>query len=321
MDEGDANLFDPLMGAKEAGGESNDGVMVEDLLGGFSQMVPPDSKPAVDSSGGPTNSSATSFFLLDLDTVGGGETSAPDFMVGKTEALRPTSAMESISDNSEVLSITEVNLPMGDNGNDDALMSGFFNDVLQADSSVPDGATLANAASVQIAMDSSATTSSETTLVGEDMMTATGTSASGNGLIMGASEENLDSIMDLEVPSELVTRDLFETTEVEPMSGGGGEGGGRLVKVSTLENLVTEEEEEVFGETVIGEVVKQPPQLAGELGGNALSDEHPLASELRPIFEMFDSEGKGWIGVDQLEELCRSQGQVTSLLSDTFGLL
>ena len=317
MDKGDANLFDPLMGAKEAGGESNDGVMVEDLLGGFSEMVPPDSKPAVDLSGGPTNSSATSFFLLDLDT--GGETSAPDFMVGKTDALRPTSAMESISDNSEVLSITEVNLPMGDNGNDDALMSGFFNDVLQADSSVPDGATLANSATVQIAMDSSATTSSETTLVGEDMMTATGTSASGNGLIMGASEENLDSIMDLEVPSEPVTRDLFETTEVEPMSGGGGEGSGRLVKVSTLENLVTEEE--VFGETVIGEVVKQPPQPASELGGNALSDGHPLASELRPIFEMFDSEGKGWIGVDQLEELCRSQGQVTSLLSDTFGLL
>ena len=309
MDQVDANLFDPLMGAKEGGGgpsgESN-GVMVEDLLGGFSEMVPPDLK-AVDPSAGPANGSATSFFLLDLDTGGGGETSAPDFMVGKTGALRPTSAMESISDNSEVLSITEANLPMGNDGNnDDALMSGFFNDVLQADSA-PDGATLANAATVQIAMDGATTSSSETTLVGEETVTATGF---GNGLMMGASEENLDSIMDLEVPTSEPSRDLFDTvTEVEPMLGGGVEGSGRLVKVSTLENLVTEEKEEgVIGgdKTVNGEVVKQPP-------GTVLSDddEHPLASQLRPVFEMFDPEGKGWIGVDQLQELCQSQGQVT----------
>ena len=294
MDQGDANLFDPLVvvGAKEAGGGQSDGVMVEDLLGGFSEMVAPDSKPG--ESNGPTNSSATSFFLLDLDS-GGGDTSAPNFMIGKTEAARPTSAVDSISDNSEVLSITEATLPMGDAGND-ALMSGFFNDVLQADS-VPDGATLANAATVQVALHTP-TTSSETTLVGEDMVAAVG-----SGLIMGASEENLDSIMDLEVPVVEPARDLFDTTEVEPM-----EGGGRLVKVSTVENLVTGEEG-VIGGTVTSEVVKQ---LDGG-GVDAVSDvdvEHPLASELRPIFEMFDTEGKGWIGVDQLEELCRSQGQV-----------
>ena len=319
MDQVDANLFDPLMGAKEGGGgpsgESN-GVMVEDLLGGFSEMVPPDLK-AADPSAGPTNGSATSFFLLDLDTGGGGETSAPDFMVGKTGALRPTSAMGSISDNSEVLSITEANLPMGNDGNnDDALMSGFFNDVLQADSA-PDGATLANAATVQIAMDGATTSSSETTLVGEETVTATGF---GNGLMMGASEENLDSIMDLEVPPSEPSRDLFDTvTEVEPMLGGGLEGSGRLVKVSTLENLVTEKEEGVIGgdKTVNGEVVKHPPQF-GEVD-TVLSDaavepddEHPLASQLRPVFEMFDPEGKGWIGVDQLQELCRSQGQVST---------
>ena len=316
MDQGDANLFDPLMGAKEAGGDKSNGVMVEDLLGGFSEMVAPDLKAA--DSTNPTNGSATSFFLLDLDTGGGGgDTSAPDFMLGKSDAMmRPTSAVESISDNSEVLSISETNLPMGDNGSDDALMSGFFNDVLQADG-LPDGGTLANAATVQGAMDSSATTSSETTLVGEeDMMTAATATAVGNGvMMMGASEENLDSIMDLEVPTAEPTRDLFDTTEVEAMPG--GEGSGRLVKVSTLENLVTEEEGEggVIGETVNGEVVKHPPQL-GELGGTELSDdEHPLASELRPVFEMFDPEGKGWIGVDQLEELCQSQGQVTSFSS------
>ena len=171
-------------------------------------MVAPDSKPG--ESNGPTNTSATSFFLLDLDS-GGGDTSAPNFMIGKTEAARPTSAVDSISDNSEVLSITEATLPMGDN---DALMSGFFNDVLQADS-VPDGATLANAATVQVALHS-ATTSSENTLVGEDMMAAVG-----SRLIMGASEENLDSIMDLEVPVVEPARDLFDTTEVEPMPGGG----------------------------------------------------------------------------------------------------
>ena len=314
MDQGDANLFDPLMGAKEAGGESN-GVMVEDLLGGFSEMVAPDLKAA--DSTNPTNGSATSFFLLDLDTGGGGgDTSAPDFMLGKSDAMmRPTSAVESISDNSEVLSISETNLPMGDNGSDDALMSGFFNDVLQADC-LPDGGTLANAATVQGAMDSSATTSSETTLVGEeDMMTAATATAVGNGvMMMGASEENLDSIMDLEVPTAEPTRDLFDTTEVEAMPGGGGSG--RLVKVSTLENLVTEEEG-VIGETVNGEVVKHPPQF-GEVD-TVLSDaavepddEHPLASQLRPVFEMFDPEGKGWIGVDQLQELCRSQGQVST---------
>jgi len=220
--------------------------------------------------------------------------------------------MESISDNSEVLSITEANLPMGNDGNnDDALMSGFFNDVLQADSA-PDGATLANAATVQIAMDGATTSSSETTLVGEETVTAT---AFGNGLMMGASEENLDSIMDLEVPPSEPSRDLFDTvTEVEPMLGGGLEGSGRLVKVSTLENLVTEEKEEgVIGgdKTVNGEVVKQPP-------GTVLSDddEHPLASQLRPVFEMFDPEGKGWIGVDQLQELCRSQGQDVSGLAE-----
>ena len=314
MDQGDANLFDPLMGAKEAGGESN-GVMVEDLLGGFSEMVAPDLKAA--DSTNPTNGSATSFFLLDLDTGGGGgDTPAPDFMLGKSDAMmRPTSAVESISDNSEVLSISETNLPMGDNGSDDALMSGFFNDVLQADC-LPDGGTLANAATVQGAMDSSATTSSETTLVGEeDMMTAATATAVGNGvMMMGASEENLDSIMDLEVPTAEPTRDLFDTTEVEAMPG--GEGSGRLVKVSTLENLVTEEEG-VIGETVNGEVVKHPPQF-GEVD-TVLSDaavepddEHPLASQLRPVFEMFDPEGKGWIGVDQLQELCRSQGQVST---------
>ena len=315
---GDANLFDPLVvvGAKEAGGGQSDGVMVEDLLGGFSEMVAPDSKPG--ESNGPTNSSATSFFLLDLDS-GGGDTSAPNFMIGKTEAARPTSAVDSISDNSEVLSITEATLPMGDAGND-ALMSGFFNDVLQADS-VPDGATLANAATVQVALHS-ATTSSETTLVGarltrktegmrpfpgedEDILEAAADNAKDMRaqLIMGASEENLDSIMDLEVPVVEPARDLFDTTEVEPMVGGG-----RLVKVSTVENLVTGEEG-VIGGTVTSEVVKQ---LDGG-GGDAVSDvdvEHPLASELRPIFEMFDTEGKGWIGVDQLEELCRSQGQV-----------
>ena len=61
MDQGDANLFDPLMGGKEGGGGESNGVMVEDLLGGFSEMVPPDSK-SVDSSAGPSNGSATSFF-------------------------------------------------------------------------------------------------------------------------------------------------------------------------------------------------------------------------------------------------------------------
>ena len=326
MDQGDANLFDPLMvGAKEAGGESN-GVMVEDLLGGFSEMVPPDLKAADPN---PANGSATSFFLLDLDTGGGNasEISAPDFMLGKTGAalIRPTSALESMSDNSEVLSITEANLPMGNDGNndDDALMSGFFNDVLETDS-VPDRATLANAATVQIAMmDSSATTSSETTLVGKEMVSA---AAFGHGLTaMGASEENLDSIMDLEIPASEPSRDLFDTvTEVEPMCGGEG----RLVKVSTVENLVTEEgvienleDEAVIGggdRTVNGEVVKKPPHQFNGEGGIELSDEHPLASQLKPVFEMFDPEGKGWIGVDQLQELCRSQGQVISLLSQAY---
>ena len=128
----------------------------------------------------------------------------------------------------------------------------------------------------------------------------------GNGLLLGASEENLDSIMDLEVPTE-PSRDLFDTTEVEPMHNEAS-GNGRLVKVSTVENLVTEEEG-VIGEPVIGEDVKQLLSV----GGKALSDEeveHPLAKELRPIFEMFDPEGKGWIGVEQLQELCQSQGQV-----------
>ena len=305
MDQGHADLFDPLLEGKEAGGgpgNGSDGVMVEDLLGGFSQLVAPDSK--VGDGNGPATSSATSFFLLDLDTgAGGGNAPATDFKIGTTEALRPTSAIESISDNSDVLSITEANLPM-DEGND-ALMSGFFNDVLQADS-VPDGATLANAATVQNALHStSATSSSETTLVGEDMTAAV--TSMGNGLLLGASEENLDSIMDLEVPTE-PSRDLFDTTEVEPMHNVAG-GNGRLVKVSTVENLVTEEEG-VIGEPVIGEDVKQLLSV----GGKALSDEeveHPLAKELRPIFEMFDPEGKGWIGVEQLQELCQSQGQVT----------
>ena len=307
MDQGHADLFDPLLEGKEAGGgpgNGSDGVMVEDLLGGFSQLVAPDSK--VGDGNGPATSSATSFFLLDLDTgAGGGNAPATDFKIGTTEALRPTSAIESISDNSDVLSITEANLPM-DEGND-ALMSGFFNDVLQADS-VPDGATLANAATVQNALHSastnSATTSSETTLVGEDMTAAV--TSMGNGLLLGASEENLDSIMDLEVPTE-PSRDLFDTTEVEPMHNEPS-GNGRLVKVSTVENLVTEEEG-VIGEPVIGEDVKQLLSV----GGKALSDEeveHSLAKELRPIFEMFDPEGKGWIGVEQLQELCQSQGQV-----------
>ena len=69
------------------------------------------------------------------------------------------------------------------------------------------------------------------------------------------------------------------------------------------------EEEGVIGEPVIGEDVKQLLSV----GGKALSDEeveHSLAKELRPIFEMFDPEGKGWIGVEQLQELCQSQGQV-----------
>ena len=305
MDQGHADLFDPLLEGKEAGGgpgNGSDGVMVEDLLGGFSQLVAPDSK--VGDANGLATSSATSFFLLDLDTGGGGGGDVPvtDFKIGTTEALRPTSAIESISDNSDVLSITEANLPM-DEGND-ALMSGFFNDVLQADS-VPDGATLANAATVQNALHStSATSSSETTLVGEDMTAAV--TSMGNGLLLGASEENLDSIMDLEVPTE-PSRDLFDTTEVEPMHNVAG-GNGRLVKVSTVENLVTEEEG-VIGEPVIGEDVKQLLSV----GGKALSDEeveHSLAKELRPIFEMFDPEGKGWIGVEQLQELCQSQGQV-----------
>ena len=304
MDQGHADLFDPLLEGKEAGGgpgNGSDGVMVEDLLGGFSQLVAPDSK--VGDGNGPATSSATSFFLLDLDTgAGGGNAPATDFKIGTTEALRPTSAIESISDNSDVLSITEANLPM-DEGND-ALMSGFFNDVLQADS-VPDGATLANAATVQNALHStSATSSSETTLVGEDMTAAV--TSMGNGLLLGASEENLDSIMDLEVPTE-PSRDLFDTTKVEPMHNEPS-GNGRLVKVSTVENLVTEEEG-VIGEPVIGEDVKQLLSV----GGKALSDEeveHSLAKELRPIFEMFDPEGKGWIGVEQLQELCQSQGQV-----------
>ena len=305
MDQGHADLFDPLLEGKEAGGgpgNGSDGVMVEDLLGGFSQLVAPDSK--VGDGNGPATSSATSFFLLDLDTGGGGGGDVPvtDFKIGTTEALRPTSAIESISDNSDVLSITEANLPM-DEGND-ALMSGFFNDVLQADS-VPDGATLANAATVQNALHStSATSSSETTLVGEDMTAAV--TSMGNGLLLGASEENLDSIMDLEVPTE-PSRDLFDTTEVEAMHNEPS-GNGRLVKVSTVENLVTEEEG-VIGEPVIGEDVKQLLSV----GGKALSEEeveHPLAKELRPIFEMFDPEGKGWIGVEQLQELCQSQGQV-----------
>ena len=306
MDQGHADLFDPLLEGKEAGGgpgTGSDGVLVEDLLGGFSQLVAPDSK--VGDANSPATSSATSFFLLDLDTSGGGgDAPATDFKIGATEALRPTSAIESISDNSDVLSITEANLPM-DEGND-ALMSGFFNDVLQADS-VPDGATLANAATVQNALHSASatsTTSSETTLVGEDMTAAV--TSMGNGLLLGASEENLDSIMDLEVPTE-PSRDLFDTTEVEPMHKEAS-GNGRLVKVSTVENLVTEEEG-VIGEPVIGEDVKQLLSV----GGKALSDEeveHPLAKELRPIFEMFDPEGKGWIGVEQLQELCQSQGQV-----------
>ena len=307
MDQGHADVFDPLLEGKEAGGgpgTGSDGVLVEDLLGGFSQLVAPDSK--VGDANSPATSSATSFFLLDLDTGGGGgDAPATDFKIGATEALRPTSAIESISDNSDVLSITEANLPM-DEGND-ALMSGFFNDVLQADS-VPDGATLANAATVQNALHSastnSATTSSETTLVGEDMTAAV--TSMGNGLLLGASEENLDSIKDLEVPTE-PSRDLFDTTEVEPMHKEAS-GNGRLVKVSTVENLVTEEEG-VIGEPVIGEDVKQLLSV----GGKALSDEeveHPLAKELRPIFEMFDPEGKGWIGVEQLQELCQSQGQV-----------
>ena len=61
MDQGHADLFDPLLEGKEAGGgpgTGSDGVLVEDLLGGFSQLVAPDSK--VDDAKGPATSSAHS---------------------------------------------------------------------------------------------------------------------------------------------------------------------------------------------------------------------------------------------------------------------
>ena len=303
--------------------DSDGGVMVQDLLGGFTEVVATDTKPQEKVE---TSTSATSFFLLDLDSGGGGSDnvvgqSAPptNFLLGGGQEARPVSAMDSMSDNSEVLSISEANLPM-DKADGEELLSGFFfNDVLQADSGL---STLATAATVEASIHSNQTSSE--TLVASDLIMDR----------VGGSEENMDSIMDLDIPPDntKIEDSSFQTT-VEELGQGMVDteedrtsenlvmtsnpldpvvkdeethdavdaGEGRLVKMDTSENLVMTTD-------LMDPVVKEEDKTAEKQ--DAELEEHPLAAELLPVFEMCDPEGKGWISVGQLEELCRAQGQV-----------
>ena len=311
------------------GSDSDGGVMVQDLLGGFTEMVATDNKPQEKVA---TNTSTTSFFLLDLDSGGGasgevvGQPAPPtNFLLGSGQEARTGSALGSVSDHSEVLSISEANLPM-DKADGEELLSGFFfNDVLQADSGLN---TLATAATVEASMHSNQTSSE--TLVASDLIMDR----------VGGSEENLDSIMDLDIPPEstMMEDSSFQTTvEVlgqDMVDTGEGKlvdklgtseklvvtsnlldpvlkdveandvvdaGKGRLVKMDTSENLVMTTD-------LLESVVKKEEKTAEREDANF--GEHPLAAELLPVFEMCDPEGRGWISVEQLEELCRAQGQV-----------
>ena len=212
-----------------AGTSDSDQVVVEDLLGGFSEFLAPSVKQEAPANTNP----ATSFFLLDLDSEGGGDLAADtsawtatgpaaqdgagagawlgsdnggftgdgsggvlSFVLGPDSG--PASGPEDSTDTSEVLSISENNLPM-DREEEGQLASGFFfNDVLQQDT-VVGGGTLATADTLATPLNSSSGSAEA--------------SASEDTLVAG--EENLDSLMDLDIPQQPVGQQGYASPAVE----------------------------------------------------------------------------------------------------------
>ena len=102
-------------------------VVIEDLLGGFTEERSGDSAAATDGEAADRIRSTTSFFLLDLDENNSGL--KPDHQAGNNEGDVSLSSVPS-----EVLSVNEENLPF-DEADTEPVSGFFFNDLLVDDKS------------------------------------------------------------------------------------------------------------------------------------------------------------------------------------------
>ena len=105
----------------------SENVVIEDLLGGFTEERSGDSVVATDSGAAERIRSTTSFFLLDLDNNSSGLKS--DHPADKDDGDVSLSSVPS-----EVLSVNEENLPF-DEADSEPVSGFFFNDLLVDDKS------------------------------------------------------------------------------------------------------------------------------------------------------------------------------------------
>ena len=312
MDQ-DFSLFDPFSDTKHVGNNldvkseevknipkkslNDDNVIIEDLLGGFSEVVRSDS---IEKKEEERQTSTTSFFLLDFDNNG-----ADSITPRNSENDNPVSL--DTTDNSEVLSIVEGNLPFDETNDEKELASGFFfNDLLEDNKSAPILVTTPakpknNLEAPQKCEDHDPIIDSSQGFPNFQIGHAVGTKH--DSLIQEdfnvetKPEDGLNSILDIDIP-DIPIEDINKKNSLAS---------------DPLVSFVTEIEDFNSEEKIVGVDHTNSEMNDSEITANAdqVMELQGLEAELKPVFDMCKPNPDGLISIEHLMKMCRDQGQVS----------
>ena len=344
--EDDFALFDPLQPApapgpapapdqekvRAGGGAGRDtSVVLEDwdLLGGgqeVSQEVSQEVRPGDNSSpaaGAGSHASAarsaTSFFLLDLDTNDGG---AATLGAAVTATLasdhRADSAADSIDDDlsvaSEVLSVAGDTLPLEaasdaqEPASDQPQSGFFFHSLLESDEPRETQQTRARPSDTVPGVDSGASGDSAgvgDSSAGPKFHIGSTVLSRDTAAVPAPAEAGLPSLLDVAIPQPSVRPDLVTqeatVTEVEVFTAEDAED-------DSVDGCVISSNPVMDAEYKQLEDQLDNPNCGPQLEEPSYSDQ--LSEQLRPVFEMCDPNKEGLISIQHLQDMCRENGQV-----------
>ena len=320
MDD-DFSLFDPLQPTvadkitepdksqyKVEGSEEKNvdkTVVLEDLLGGLNEEIKVDQVDGDVGANGDRIRSTTSFFLLDFDNDGGGGAGpvvtdmTNDHKANSIDDIIDGEDDDNLSVGSEVLSVNGDNLPLDqEDATDQEPQSGFFfHDLLESDQP-------RNVAKPQQSDDAQViqpvTTEKQNTpnfLIGSEVLVGDNKVISSDITdINDVAEDNLESLLDVEIPQEPA--------------------GSNQHSVPRQESFVTEVEEFMVVDDDAEDDVTEPCESPAEIMDTVDSSDHILSidpgleAQLRPVFDMCGPDSRGRISIEHLEKMCRENGQV-----------
>ena len=110
-------------------------------------------------------------------------------------------------------------------------------------------------------------------------------------------EENLESLLDIDVPQSTIQNDDTKDEISQPMS-----------FLTEVENFVVNEDN---NDSIDGDDITEMESYPEEVMDTTENNDDDLEKQLRPVFDMCQPNAQGLISIEHLKKICIENGQVS----------